>query len=57
VTANQELVGQGGATLFPTTAQALEQRNERLRSLSAMPPTEGKLAHSALTLLEPLRPA
>ncbi|GAQ65307.1 FAD-dependent monooxygenase [Streptomyces scabiei] len=57
VTANQGLVSQGGATLFPTTAQALEQRNERLRSLSAMPPAEGKPAHSALTLLEPLRPA
>ncbi|GAA5043120.1 hypothetical protein HNP84_002029 [Thermocatellispora tengchongensis] len=50
MTANQGLVGEGGATLFPTTAQALEQRNNRLRDLSAMPPTEGRPAHSALTL-------
>ncbi|MFI6536922.1 FAD-dependent monooxygenase [Nonomuraea sp. NPDC050547] len=50
VTMNQGLVGQGGATLFPTTAQALEQRNDRLRKLSAIPPAEGRPAHSALTL-------
>jgi 2-polyprenyl-6-methoxyphenol hydroxylase-like FAD-dependent oxidoreductase len=52
VTANQGLVGEGGATLFPTTEQALEQRNSRLRSLSAMPPSEGRPAHTALTLPE-----
>ncbi|MEV4894600.1 FAD-dependent monooxygenase [Nonomuraea sp. NPDC055795] len=52
VTMNQGLVGQGGATLFPTTAQALEQRNDRLRKLSAIPPAEGRPAHSALTLPE-----
>ncbi|MER7722376.1 FAD-dependent monooxygenase [Streptomyces sp. NPDC096323] len=57
VTVNQGLVGHGGATLFPTTAQALEQRNDRLRSLRTMPPGEGNPAHSALTLPEPLRPA
>ncbi|MFS0693018.1 FAD-dependent monooxygenase [Streptomyces nitrosporeus] len=56
VALNQGLVGQGGATLFPTTAQALEQRNDRLRSLSGMHPAEGEPAHSALTLPEPLRP-
>jgi 2-polyprenyl-6-methoxyphenol hydroxylase-like FAD-dependent oxidoreductase len=50
VTANQGLVGEGGATLFPTTERALEQRNNRLRSLSAMPPSEGRPAHTALTL-------
>ncbi|MFD4260220.1 FAD-dependent monooxygenase [Streptomyces sp. NPDC058534] len=50
VTLNQNLVGQGGATLFPTTARALEQRNDRLRSLSAMPSPEPRPAHSALTL-------
>ncbi|WP_199536744.1 hypothetical protein [Spongiactinospora gelatinilytica] len=37
VTVNQGLVGEGGATLFPTTAQALEQRNNRLRKLSVLP--------------------
>jgi 2-polyprenyl-6-methoxyphenol hydroxylase-like FAD-dependent oxidoreductase len=52
VTLNQELVGKGGAALFPTTAQALEQRNDRLRKLSAMPPANGRPAHSALTLPE-----
>ncbi|MFL9653660.1 FAD-dependent monooxygenase [Streptomyces sp. PB17] len=50
VTLNQDLVGEGGATLFPTTAQALEQRNARLRGLSAMPAPKPRPAHSALTL-------
>ncbi|MEU9638851.1 FAD-dependent monooxygenase [Streptomyces tendae] len=50
VTLNQDLVGEGGATLFPTTAQALDQRNARLRDLSAMPAPEPRPAHSALTL-------
>lgn len=57
VTANQGLVGRGGATLFPTTARALERRNDRLRSLSAMPPAEGRPAHTALTLPDLPRPA
>ncbi|MEU1049617.1 FAD-dependent monooxygenase [Streptomyces sp. NPDC005897] len=41
VTLTQDRVGEGGGTLFPTTAGALEQRNERLRGLSArgIPPT------------------
>ncbi|MEW9520658.1 FAD-dependent monooxygenase [Streptomyces tubercidicus] len=52
VTANQDQVGEGDATLFPTTARALEQRNDMLRNLTAMPPTEGRPAHSALTLPE-----
>ncbi|MFJ8703998.1 FAD-dependent monooxygenase [Streptomyces ardesiacus] len=34
VTRTQDRVGEGGGTLFPTTAAALERRNERLRSLS-----------------------
>lgn len=57
VTLNQGLVGTGGAALFPTTAQALERRNDRLRSLSAIPRAEARLAHSALALPEftPLR--
>lgn len=50
VTANQDLVKTGDAALFPSTAQALEQRNKRLRSLSAMPAPKGIPAHSALTL-------
>ncbi|MEV0666217.1 FAD-dependent monooxygenase [Actinomadura luteofluorescens] len=52
VTLNQGLAGEGGAALFPTTAQALEQRNERLRNLKAMPAAGGRAAHSALTLPE-----
>ncbi|MFE6281738.1 FAD-dependent monooxygenase [Streptomyces sp. NPDC057877] len=52
VTLNQELVGEGGATLFPTTAQALEQRNARLRDLTAVPSAGPRPAHSALTLPE-----
>jgi 2-polyprenyl-6-methoxyphenol hydroxylase-like FAD-dependent oxidoreductase len=50
VTVNQEQVGEGDATLFPTTAQALDQRNDMLRHLSAVPPAAGRPAHSALTL-------
>ncbi|MFD7501591.1 FAD-dependent monooxygenase [Streptomyces sp. NPDC059850] len=53
VTLNQDQVGEGDATLFPTTARALEQRNDMLRNLSAMPAAaEGRPAHSALTLPE-----
>jgi 2-polyprenyl-6-methoxyphenol hydroxylase-like FAD-dependent oxidoreductase len=52
VTVNQGLAGKGGATLFPTTAQELEQRNDRLRSLSSLPPSGGRPAHSALVLPE-----
>ncbi|WP_079036886.1 FAD-dependent monooxygenase [Streptomyces silaceus] len=50
VTMNQDQVGEGDATLFPTTAEALEQRNAMLRGLTAMPSGEGRSAHSALTL-------
>ncbi len=49
---NQALVGNGAATLFPTTAQALEQRDTRLRGLVTMPATTAPPAHSALTLPE-----
>jgi 2-polyprenyl-6-methoxyphenol hydroxylase-like FAD-dependent oxidoreductase len=52
VTANQDQVGEGDATLFPTTARGLEQRNDMLRNLNAMPSPEGRPAHSALTLPE-----
>ncbi|MFE9391242.1 FAD-dependent monooxygenase [Streptomyces sp. NPDC006784] len=50
VTANQDLVGEGDAVLFPTTAQALARRNDMLRNLDTMPPAQGRPAHSALTL-------
>ncbi|MEV5106641.1 FAD-dependent monooxygenase [Streptomyces massasporeus] len=50
VTLNQDQIGHGGATLFPTTAEALEQRNDMLRRLSTMPAATGRPAHSALTL-------
>ncbi|WP_241684534.1 FAD-dependent monooxygenase [Actinomadura sp. J1-007] len=47
---NQALVDNGAATLFPTTAQALEQRDTMLRALVTMPSTPPRPAHSALTL-------
>ncbi|MEV7869472.1 FAD-dependent monooxygenase [Streptomyces sp. NPDC088124] len=50
VTLNQDLVGEGGAALFPATAQALERRNDMLRELTTLPVAEGRPAHSALTL-------
>ncbi|WP_367047524.1 FAD-dependent monooxygenase [Streptomyces sp. Je 1-332] len=52
VTANQDQIGEGDATLFPITARALERRNDMLRNLSATPPAQGRPAHSALTLPE-----
>ncbi|GAA1991216.1 FAD-dependent monooxygenase [Amycolatopsis minnesotensis] len=52
VTVNQALVGTGAATLFPTTARALEQRNALLRGLVTMPAATARPAHSALALPE-----
>ncbi|MEV3965776.1 FAD-dependent monooxygenase [Nocardia sp. NPDC050193] len=52
VTLNQNQVGKGDAALFPATEQALQQRNEMLRNLSAMPVPAERPAHSALTLPE-----
>ncbi|MFJ1845146.1 FAD-dependent oxidoreductase [Streptomyces sp. NPDC088146] len=52
VTVNQEQVREEDAALFPTSARALEQRNDMLRNLSTMPSAEGRPAHSALTLPE-----
>ncbi|WP_247695920.1 FAD-dependent monooxygenase [Streptomyces sp. b94] len=49
---NQAQVGAGDAALFPTTAEALEKRNSRLRALTALPPDTGRPAHTALTLPE-----
>ncbi|EPH46144.1 hypothetical protein STRAU_0880 [Streptomyces aurantiacus JA 4570] len=47
---NQALVDNGAATLFPTTARALERRNTMLRDLVTMPSAPARPAHSALTL-------
>lgn len=47
---NQAQVGVGGAALFPVTAEALAQRNERLRGLTTLPRESGRPAHTALTL-------
>ncbi|MFI9758020.1 FAD-dependent monooxygenase [Streptomyces sp. NPDC051963] len=52
VAMNQALVDNGAATLFPTTVQALEQRNTMLRDLVTMPSAPARPAHSALTLPE-----
>ncbi|GAA0366300.1 FAD-dependent monooxygenase [Actinoallomurus spadix] len=52
VAMNQALVDNGAATLFPTTAQALEQRNTMLRDLVTMPSATPRPAYSALTLPE-----
>ncbi|MFD3519249.1 FAD-dependent monooxygenase [Streptomyces sp. NPDC058653] len=49
---NQALVDNGGATLFPTTARALERRDTMLRGLVTMPSPPERPAHSALTLPE-----
>jgi 2-polyprenyl-6-methoxyphenol hydroxylase-like FAD-dependent oxidoreductase len=52
VSVNQALVDNGGATLFPTTARALERRNTMLRDLVTLPSASAPPAHSALTLPE-----
>lgn len=56
VTMNQALVDNGSATLFPITAEALEQRNTMLRGLSSMPAARTQPAHSALELPSWARP-
>ncbi|WP_241562447.1 FAD-dependent monooxygenase [Streptomyces hoynatensis] len=53
VAMNQGLVDNGGATLFPTTSRALEQRNAMLRTLVTLPAAPARPAHSALTLPAP----
>ncbi|PNG95940.1 FAD-dependent monooxygenase [Streptomyces malaysiensis] len=52
VAMNQALVDNGAARLFPTTEQALEQRNTMLRALVTMPAAPVRPAHSALALPE-----
>src|SRR5690606_8068996 len=50
VNLNQNLVGEGGATLFPATAEALARRHTAPRSLRPLPPPPPRPAHSSLTL-------
>ncbi|SEC57496.1 2-polyprenyl-6-methoxyphenol hydroxylase [Amycolatopsis tolypomycina] len=50
VEANQALVSEGQATLFPSTPEALERRNAALRQLTTAPPPAPRPEHSALTL-------
>ncbi|WP_049574729.1 FAD-dependent monooxygenase [Streptomyces sp. SBT349] len=50
VAMNQALVDNGAATLFPTTARALEQRDAMLRGLVTLPSATPRPAHSALAL-------
>ncbi|MFD0418878.1 FAD-dependent monooxygenase [Streptomyces sp. NPDC127108] len=52
VAMNQALVDKGTATLFPITAEALEQRDTMLRGLVTMPSATERPAHSALKLPE-----
>ncbi|WP_103349441.1 FAD-dependent monooxygenase [Amycolatopsis sp. CA-128772] len=47
---NQAMVGEGQATLFPATAEALEERNAGLRQLSSAPRRAPRPEHTALTL-------
>jgi 2-polyprenyl-6-methoxyphenol hydroxylase-like FAD-dependent oxidoreductase len=47
---NQALVTEGNASLFPSTPEALTERNDTLRTLTAMPAAEGRPEHSALTI-------
>ena len=50
VEANQGLVEEGRAEMFPGTTEALAARNAALRELTTMPATEGRPEHSAMTL-------
>jgi 2-polyprenyl-6-methoxyphenol hydroxylase-like FAD-dependent oxidoreductase len=52
VEANQGLVEEGRAELFPGTAEALAERNAALRALTTMPAAQGRPEHSAMTLPE-----
>ncbi|MGW4213855.1 FAD-dependent monooxygenase [Lentzea sp. NPDC004789] len=52
VEANQAIVEEGRAELFPGTTEALAERNAALRELTAMPAAQGRPEHSAMTLPE-----
>ncbi|MCO5992077.1 FAD-dependent monooxygenase [Actinoallomurus rhizosphaericola] len=47
---NQALVTEGNAALFPSTPEALAERNAALRGLTALPGDTERPEHSALTL-------
>jgi 2-polyprenyl-6-methoxyphenol hydroxylase-like FAD-dependent oxidoreductase len=47
---NQALVSEGDAALFPSTPEALAERNDALRGLTHLPGDPGRPEHSALTL-------
>ncbi|WP_027946231.1 hypothetical protein [Amycolatopsis taiwanensis] len=47
---NQALVTEGNAVMFPSTAEALTQRNEALRNLTAIPAGPERPEHSGLVL-------
>jgi len=47
---NQALVSEGNAALFPSTPEALAERNDALRRLTYLPGEQGRPEHSALTL-------
>ncbi|AHH95225.1 FAD-dependent monooxygenase [Kutzneria viridogrisea] len=47
---NQALVTEGNASLFPSTAEALAERNAALRNSTSLPADTGRPAHSALQL-------
>ncbi|TQL68980.1 2-polyprenyl-6-methoxyphenol hydroxylase-like FAD-dependent oxidoreductase [Nocardioides albertanoniae] len=50
VTDNQDLLETGSTTLFPTTPEALAQRDDQLRNLSRLPASQPHPAHSSLVL-------
>ncbi|WP_432850027.1 FAD-dependent monooxygenase [Amycolatopsis sp. CA-161197] len=50
VEANQAMVSEGNATMFPATAEALAERNAYLRELTTLPGGPGRPEHSALEL-------
>ncbi|GAA2171591.1 MULTISPECIES: FAD-dependent monooxygenase [Glycomyces] len=50
ITANQALVDNGTATLFPTTPEALTRRNTNLRSLTSIPTLTPRPEYTALAL-------
>ncbi|WP_326568491.1 FAD-dependent monooxygenase [Amycolatopsis rhabdoformis] len=52
VEANQALVSEGSATMFPATAEALAARNAELRKLTVLPGGAARPEHSALVLPE-----
>jgi 2-polyprenyl-6-methoxyphenol hydroxylase-like FAD-dependent oxidoreductase len=53
ISANQALVDNGTATLFPTTPEALTRRNTNLRNLTGIPNPTPRPEYTALTLPDP----